>query len=170
MLSSTVAQFVSYPLALVRTRLQARPSLNPEPETLHPRHVGVMDAVLDPYRILGSFQVLSSCKQIFRLNRPDSSWRRLRQQTRIHRVCLSSRMFGSQHFSAVPALRALHCTAVTAAARGRLRLTVYAIAWVQAQGYCGRPVKYTGMMDVLTKNRGQRGLPGSIQGACLEFY
>ncbi len=40
MLSSTVAQFVSYPLALVRTRLQARPSLNPNPNPHHQTGAG----------------------------------------------------------------------------------------------------------------------------------
>jgi len=41
---------------------------------------------------------------------------------------------------------------------------------VQAQGYCGRPVKYTDMVDVLVKtvaNEGFRGLYKARRGLCM---
>ena len=54
--------------------------------------------------------------------------------------------------------------------RGRLPLDCVHGGCVQAQGYCGRPVKYTGMMDVLTKtvaNEGFRGLYKVWCPACV---
>ena len=40
------------------------------------------------------------------------------------------------------------------------------VGWVQAQGYCGRPVKYTGMMDVLTKTVANEGFRGLYKVRC----
>lgn len=40
---------------------------------------------------------------------------------------------------------------------------------LQAQGYCGRPVKYTGMMDVLQKAVQREGMRG-LYKACTAAY